>query len=106
MSEVLKQIDCMIAGLMADRVQQVLIGELKVLRAAVNKELLHSKLDIMNVPKNTEPTLRAVPMSLFPVADSLQSVVDLGNSMLPIEDKNVVLNLLMTYHNTLLQELK
>lgn len=54
----------------------------------------------------TGAALRAVPMTVFPTADSLQSVVDMGCSQLPISDKNVLINILMTYHNTLLKEMK
>ena len=46
--------------------------------------------------------LRAVPMNLFPTLGSLQEVVDLAESKLPISDKNEMFSLLMSYHNTLL----
>lgn len=52
-----------------------------------------------------QPQLRAVPMTLFPVSGSLQEVVDLAESKLPITDKNEMFSLLMTYHNTLLKVL-
>jgi hypothetical protein len=45
-------------------------------------------------------------MSLFPTAGSLQEVLDLGESRLPITDRNELRSLLMTYHNTLLSRLK
>lgn len=54
---------------------------------------------------NSQPQLRAVPMALFPTLGSLQEVVDLAESRLPITDKNEMLSLLMTYHNTLLTQL-
>jgi hypothetical protein len=38
--------------------------------------------------------------------ESLQSVIDLGNSQLPIMDKNVLYGLFMTYHNTLLKQVE
>jgi len=41
-------------------------------------------------------------MPLFPTAGSLEEVVSLGESQLPIMDKNTLFTLLMTYHNTLL----
>lgn len=52
------------------------------------------------------PPIRAVPMTLFPTSDSLQSVVDLGESKLPISNKNDLFTLLMNYHNTLLALIK
>lgn len=51
-----------------------------------------------------QPPLRAVHMALFPTLGSLQEVVDFSESKLPITDKNELLSLLMTYHNTLLKE--
>lgn len=47
--------------------------------------------------------LVATPMPLFPVMNSLQEVVQLGNSKLPIKTRNELLSVLMTYHNTLLK---
>ena len=55
---------------------------------------------------DTQPLLRAVPMTLFPVAGSLQEAVELASSKLPITDKNELFSLLMIYHNTLLSQLK
>lgn len=104
MSQALIMIEQLIKGLKADRVQQVLLSELVTLKKQLAHELNEITLDKCSI--NNKPSLRAVRMSLFPVADSLQSVVDLTNSHLPIIDKNVVLNLLMTYHNTLLKELE
>lgn len=46
------------------------------------------------------------PMGLFPTLDNCQSVVDLALSQLPINTPNAIVGLLMTYHNTLLKELK
>ncbi len=50
--------------------------------------------------------LRAVYMGLFPTMGSLQEVVDLAESKLPIINKNDLLSLLMTYHNSLLHCIK
>lgn len=47
-----------------------------------------------------------VYMNLFPTLGTLQEVVDFAESKLPITDKNDITSLLMTYHNTLLKELK
>lgn len=58
-------------------------------------------------PKPTlHPTLRAVPMILFPTMGSLQEVVDYADSKLPIINKNDLCSLLMVYHNTLLKVIK
>lgn len=60
----------------------------------------------MNQQTN-KPHIRAVPMTLFPTLGSLQEVVDMASSQLPLANKNTVLSVLMTYHNTLLlQQLK
>jgi len=53
-----------------------------------------------------QPALRAAPMALFPTMCSLQSVIDLGISQLPITTPNAVTGLLMTYHNTLLDQVQ
>lgn len=45
------------------------------------------------------------PMPIYPTLGSLQEVVDLAESKLPITNKNEVIALLITYHNTLLKEL-
>lgn len=61
----------------------------------------------MGQDKNKPPSaLRAVHMGVFPTADSLQEVVDLGKSKLPIEDENELFALLITYHNTLLRQVE
>ncbi len=44
-------------------------------------------------------------MAVFPTAGSLQEVLDLAESKLPITSKNDVTALLMVYHNTLLAEI-
>lgn len=58
-----------------------------------------------NLPKTVQPPLRAVPMSLFPTANTLQEVVDQAETKLPISNKNELISILMLYHNTLLSEL-
>jgi hypothetical protein len=52
------------------------------------------------------PPLRAVPMTLFPTAESLQGAVDRANALLPIHTANELHAMLMLYHNTLLNELQ
>ena len=49
--------------------------------------------------------LRAVPMSLFPTMGSLQEVVELAESKMPITSRNELISLLMIYHNTMLAQL-
>lgn len=49
------------------------------------------------------PALRPVHLGLFPTLDTLESVVDLGISQLPITSANQLVTVLMTYHNTLLK---
>lgn len=44
-------------------------------------------------------------MQVFPTLGSLQEVIDLAESKLPITAKNDVTTLLMAYHNTLLNQL-
>ena len=54
----------------------------------------------------TSPSLRAEPQPVFPTMDSLQEVVDMAISQLPITTQNDVVVLLLSYHNTLLAQLK
>lgn len=42
-------------------------------------------------------------MPLYPTMGSLQDVIDLADSKLPITNKNELFALLMIYHNTLLK---
>jgi hypothetical protein len=56
----------------------------------------------MPANQTEQPALRAVRQGLFPTMESLQSVVELGHSQLPITNANQLTALLMTYHNTLL----
>ena len=51
-----------------------------------------------------QPSLRAVAMSLYPTMNSLDEVVALAKSKLPVTSHNDLISLLMTYHNTLLKE--
>lgn len=60
----------------------------------------------MQSTEQNSPPVRAVPMSLFPTMGSLQQVVDLANSQLPVTTPNAMLGLLMTYHNTLISILE
>lgn len=49
------------------------------------------------------PPIRAVPSSLFPTAGSLNEVIDLADSKLPITCRNELVGLFAVYHNTLLK---
>lgn len=42
-------------------------------------------------------------MGLFPTMSSPEAVLEYAESQLPIIDKNTIVSLLMTYHNTLLK---
>lgn len=57
-------------------------------------------------PSPAQPPLRAVVMSLFPTLGSLNEVMALAESKLPITNTNELHALLFTYHNTLIQELQ
>lgn len=46
------------------------------------------------------------PLSLFPAMASIDAVVDLAISQTPQDQRNQVLTLLGTYHNTLLYQLQ
>lgn len=68
---------------------------------------------MLQSPLNYKPNLPAIetqhllfpaPMPLFPTAGTLQEVLDLGESRLPITNKNDLMSLLATYHNTLLAQ--
>lgn len=50
-----------------------------------------------------QPDLRPVKQALFPTLESLQSVIDLAQSQLPITNTNSIYGLIMTYHNTMLK---
>lgn len=43
---------------------------------------------------------------LFPTLGSLNQVIELAESKLPITDKNELFSLLMTYQNTLIKEMR
>lgn len=51
-------------------------------------------------------TTRPAPKPVFPTMGSLQEVIDLAESRLPITNKNDLTAILATYHNTLLNALK
>lgn len=56
-------------------------------------------------PSKPAATLQVMHMSLYPTLSSLQDVVALADSKIPITDKNELFTLLMTFQNTLLKTL-
>lgn len=96
-------LDGLIAGLEMSSSIPVQLSELKGLRVLLtNKQV--EVLSFPDVPENQ--VLQPKPMPLYPTMASLQSVVDMAESQLPIQSKNTITGLLMTYHNTLLQQVK
>ena len=58
-------------------------------------------------PKTVCPHYTPVlPMSIYPTLGSLQEVIELANSKLPVIQQNEMYALLMTFQNTLLRELE
>ena len=49
-----------------------------------------------------EAPILAVPKTLFPTFGSLKEALEFAESKLPITDKNELISLMMSYHNTLL----
>lgn len=49
-----------------------------------------------------QPPIRAVPMNIFPTLTTLEEIIALAKSQLPIMDEQQLVTVLMTYHNTLL----
>lgn len=55
-------------------------------------------------PKTVCPHYTPVlPMSIYPTLGSLQEVIELANSKLPVIQQNEMYSLLMIYQNTLLK---
>lgn len=52
-----------------------------------------------------QDALRALPMGLYPTMESIQEVINLAESKLPITDSNEMYSLLMTFQNTLIKYL-
>lgn len=49
--------------------------------------------------------LSVVSMPLFPTLGSVQEVIELANSKIPVTHQNEMYSLLMTFQNTLLKEI-
>lgn len=52
------------------------------------------------------PLIKAEHQSLYPTLSSLDEVVVAAQDIFPAEYKNVLFNVLMTYHNSLLKVLE
>lgn len=64
----------------------------------------HGDTNPSGTPKESTTALRAVPMSVFPTAASLDEAMDTAIAATPVVSKNEMRTLIMTYHNTLLAE--
>lgn len=60
----------------------------------------------MTTLNNPKPPLRAVPMSLFPTMGSLDEVMEMAQAKLTTVDRNELHAIFMSYHNTLLAQIK
>ena len=60
----------------------------------------------MNNKINMTVSLKPVPMTLYPTMNSLQEVVNLATSRIPVVHQNEMVSILMTYQNTLLKQLE
>lgn len=103
------QLNGLIAGMESHSSIPIQVSELKMMKmllTAGDKPQALTPLQEKPLPVTFQPPVRAVPMALFPTMGSLQSVVELGMSQLPINTSNAIVSLLMVYHNTLLQEVK
>ena len=63
-------------------------------------------MNIMSKEINMTVSLKPVPMSLYPTMGSLQEVVNLATSRIPVTHKNEMVSILMTFQNTLLKQLE
>lgn len=59
-------------------------------------------MNSMTLASSSQPK----PQPVFPTMGSIQEVIDLAESRLPITDKNDMTALLASYHNTLLKLIK
>ena len=60
----------------------------------------------MNNKINMTVSLKPVPMTLYPTMGSLQEVVNLATSRIPVVHQNEMVSILMTFQNTLLKQLE
>ena len=59
-----------------------------------------------HITADSQPPLRAVRMTLFPVCESLEEARAYAEARIPLEHKNDVFSVLMVYHNTLINQLE
>lgn len=57
-------------------------------------------------PHYTKPRLRAVRMSLFPTLNNLDEAVKYAQSKFPDSSRNDIYSVLMTFQNTLLNQIE
>lgn len=55
--------------------------------------------------EDKQDALRALSMGIYPTMESIQEVINLAESKLPITDSNEMYSLLMTMQNTLIKYL-
>lgn len=67
---------------------------------------MHTDNKHFTVESIKQAGLRPVHMGLFPVLDTLESVIDLGISQLPIQSPNQLVVIMMIYHNSLLKSME
>lgn len=91
-------LDSLITSMNSGDYTPVKLSELNMIRALISGEC------VAPTTPEAQPILRSTVMGLFPTMQSLQSVVDLAVSQLPITTPNAVNALLMTYHNSLLYQ--
>ena len=54
------------------------------------------------MPSKQQAALRAVPMPLFATMGSIEEAINMASSQLPLVNKNTLMSVLFTYHNSLL----
>ena len=57
------------------------------------------------MPEGKQDALRVLSMGIYPTMESIQEVIALAESKLPITDSNEMYSLLMTFQNTLIKYL-
>lgn len=70
---------------------------------------MHKKPSLLQAGKNLKMSLSNVPiipMTLYPTMNSIAEVVALADSKIPVVHRNEMFSILMTFQNTLLQQIK
>lgn len=104
----LVMLDGLILGIEAQSEIQVQLSELKTLALLIQREVnsKHNPCAELVIKAHLPQQLTTQPMPLYPTMDSLNSVLDLAYSQLPEVHPNKLASLMVTYHNTLLAQLK